>query len=133
MFSVNQIVAHLIGDYFLQSDWMAVNKYHDKKAAFIHAFSYTIPFTFLTLNIPALLFIMITHFLIDHYKLPRYAVWIKNFIGPSGYPLKNMKDNGFNKECPTPEHIQSLIFIIMDNTLHILCNGVAIGFIATLF
>jgi len=133
MFTTNQLVAHLIGDYILQSDWMAKNKFTSKFAAMVHGLVYTLPFLFITLNPIALAFIAITHMIVDHYKVAKYVVWLKNFIGPSGYPKENMKHNGFNKDASgPPDHIGDWIYIITDNTIHLLCNGFAIGVLALL-
>jgi hypothetical protein len=40
----DQLLAHLIGDYVLQSDWMASNKRTDNGAALAHAIGYSLPF-----------------------------------------------------------------------------------------
>jgi hypothetical protein len=79
---MGQLILHLIGDYLTQSDWMAQNKTKAFLPAFVHALVYSLPFLLLTTHIPALLCIFATHFLIDRYRLARYVVWAKNFIGP---------------------------------------------------
>jgi hypothetical protein len=47
MFTASQIVAHLVGDYVLQSDWMALEKTEPGRkgwiAALVHGLVYTIP------------------------------------------------------------------------------------------
>ena len=48
MFTANQIVAHLVGDYLLQSDWMAREKHRRLDAAVLHVVFYTLPFVFIT-------------------------------------------------------------------------------------
>ena len=77
-----QILCHLFGDFFLQSDWMASNKYTNKGVALVHAIFYTLPFIFLTQNPWALAIICLSHAVIDHYKLANYVAWIKNWISP---------------------------------------------------
>lgn len=81
-FTADMLIAHAIGDYIIQSDYMAQQKTSKNLPAFLHAFTYTIPFLFLTQNPLALAFIMITHFIIDRWRLARYVCWIKNFIQP---------------------------------------------------
>jgi hypothetical protein len=81
-FTADMFVAHAIGDYVIQSDWMATEKTKKSLAAAVHAFTYTLPFLFLTQNPLALAFIMITHFIIDRWRLARYVCWIKNFLQP---------------------------------------------------
>ncbi len=40
MITADQILAHLVGDYLLQSDWMAQRKRTSSSAAFVHAAVY---------------------------------------------------------------------------------------------
>jgi len=82
MITADQIAAHLVGDYILQSNWMATEKTKKSIAAAVHAVSYTIPFALITYNIYALMVISITHFVIDRFRLARYVVWLKNFLAP---------------------------------------------------
>jgi hypothetical protein len=48
MITADQLVAHAVGDYILQSDWMATEKTKQNAAAATHALTYTLPFLFLT-------------------------------------------------------------------------------------
>ena len=82
LISADQLLCHVIGDYLIQSDWMASEKTKKSLAALAHAVSYTLPFFFLTLSWKALLFIAGTHFIIDRWRLARYLVWLKNFLAP---------------------------------------------------
>ena len=82
MLTADQIVAHLVGDYLLQSDWMANEKTKKSLAALAHAVSYTVPFLCLTLKWQALVFVCVTHFVIDRWRLARYVCWLKNFFAP---------------------------------------------------
>lgn len=119
MFTANQIVAHLVGDYILQSDWMANEKTKQSFAASVHAATYTLPFLFITQNIAALAFICGTHFLIDRFRLARYVVWLKNGQWSSPITATGYSDD-------KPAFLSVWLLIIADNTLHILCNGFAI-------
>ena len=74
-----QLIAHLFGDYFLQSDWMAAEKTKKSLAALAHALTYTLPFLLLAHSWQALVFIPGTHFVVDRWRLARYVCWIKNF------------------------------------------------------
>lgn len=118
MFTADQIVAHLVGDYLLQSHWMATEKTKRSLAAGIHAVTYTLPFLFITQSLIALLVICGTHFVIDRWRLARIVVWAKNGCrGPitgTGYP------------DDVPAWLSVWLLIIADNTLHILINGLAI-------
>ena len=82
MISADQIVAHLVGDYLLQSDWMASQKTRRLLVALLHALAYGAAFLFLRPSPAAWAAIVVSHALIDRYRLARYAVWAKNFLGP---------------------------------------------------
>lgn len=118
IFTADQIVAHLVGDYLTQSHWMATEKTKRGVAAAIHAVIYTVPFALITQSLIALSIIGGTHFLIDRYRLARFVVWAKNGCkGPvtaTGYPED------------VPAWLSVWLLIIADNTLHILINGAAI-------
>lgn len=81
-----QLLAHLWGDYILQSHWMALNKTRNTLVAWSHALLYTLPFLLLTGKAPkpalAGVVILVSHFAIDRYALARYVVWAKNWLGP---------------------------------------------------
>lgn len=118
MFTADQIVAHLVGDYILQSHWMATEKTKKNLAAAVHAITYTLPFLFITLDPIALLIISVSHFFIDRYRLARFVVWAKN--GMSG----PVTATGYSDDVPP--WLSVWLLIIADNTLHILINGAAI-------
>ncbi len=118
IFTADQIVAHLVGDYLVQSHWMATEKTKKSVAAAVHAICYTLCFLFITQNIATLAIIGGTHFLIDRYRLARYVVWAKNGCrGP-------VTATGYADDVPA--WLSVWLLIIADNTLHILINGVAI-------
>jgi len=118
MFTADQIVAHLVGDYILQSHWMATEKTKKNLAAAVHAITYTLPFLLITLDPIALLVISVSHFFIDRYRLARFVVWVKNGMrGP-------ITATGYSDDLPA--WLSVWLLIISDNTLHILINGVAI-------
>lgn len=176
MISADQVVAHLIGDYLLQSDWMAQKKTSSPVAAAVHACTYAfafvvyyvfvwlawwvavevferpVSFEMYSLSIEALVFIAVTHFVIDHWQLARYVVWAKNFLaprqttdlvqvpnspaaaGPDGYVNQHVVTSwwykwedcvgtGYHKDRPA--WLAVWLLIIGDNTLHLLCNGLA--------
>lgn len=118
MFTADQIVAHLVGDYIFQSHWMATEKIKKSLAAAVHAVCYTLPFLFITLNPVALAVICGTHFLIDRFRIARVIVWLKNGVkGP-------LTDTGYDENVPA--WLSVWLLIIADNTLHIVINGLAI-------
>lgn len=120
--SADQILAHLVGDYILQSHWMATEKTKQSLAAAIHAASYTSPFFFLTTNLAALAFICGTHFLIDRFRLARFVVWFKN-----GYAFDGNAVTGTGYRDDVPPWLSVWLLIIADNTIHLICNGIALA------
>lgn len=124
MFTADQFVAHLVGDYIIQSDWMANEKRKRSLAAGVHALTYTLPFLFLTLNPWALAVIAGTHFLIDRFGLARYVVWAKNLPYPGSKPWAECRNTGYPDERPA--WLAVWLLIIADNTLHLICNALAL-------
>jgi hypothetical protein len=68
-------LAHFVGDYVLQSHWMASEKTRRWWPAVAHAVTYGLPFLLLTLDPVALAVIVGTHAVIDRYRLARHLVW----------------------------------------------------------
>lgn len=138
-----QLVAHAVGDYVLQSDWMASTKTSKSVACLAHVVTYSVPFLVLTTSWKALLFIAGTHFIIDRWRLARYVVWAKNFLAPRWIvrtrpdgsltiqdPIRNLswaecKANGYPPDRPV--WLTTWLLIICDNTMHVLCNAVALS------
>lgn len=82
MITTDQLLCHAIGDYILQSDWMANNKTKRSIAALCHVLTYAIPFLFLRPSALSMAVIIGTHFVIDRWRLARFVVWAKNFLAP---------------------------------------------------
>jgi hypothetical protein len=125
MITADQLVCHAIGDYVLQSDWMATEKIKRSFAAAIHATAYSLPFTFLQPSLAAWAFIVGTHFVIDRWRLARYVVWAKNW--PMTPPWHECAATGYPPDRPI--WMTVWLLIIADNTLHVLCNGFALAYL----
>jgi hypothetical protein len=128
LITADQLLAHAIGDYVLQSDWMATEKTKRSLAALVHVIFYGVPFLFLRPLWTAMAVIIGTHFIIDRWRLARFVVMIKNHIGPrciveckfdtpTGYPVA------------TPPFLTVWLLIITDNIMHVLINGLALKFL----
>jgi hypothetical protein len=126
MITADQLVAHAVGDYVLQSDWMATEKTKQNAAALAHAFAYTVPFLFLTQSPWALFVICWGHFVIDSWRLARYVVWAKNWLGPNR-PWRECTATGYPPD--RPPWLTVWLLIIADNVLHVLCNGLALSYL----
>ncbi len=99
MISASQLVAHLIGDYVLQSDWMANEKTKRSFAAAVHALTYALPFLFFRPSVLALVVIIVTHFAIDRWRLARFVVFAKNAIAPKSWRFTWADCSGTGPTC----------------------------------
>ena len=126
MFTANQLIAHAVGDYILQSHCMATQKTKSLLMALIHATTYAFPFTIITQSPIALAVIIFTHAIIDRYRLARYVSFIKNQIGQI-WDWKECDNNGYPKD--TPIWLSTWLLIITDNLIHIIINALAIQYL----
>ncbi len=96
------IYAHLIGDYLLQCDWMALHKKNSSFRCFVHIVWYMIPFHWCGLNWWQFALIAVQHYIVDR---TNFVAWF-------------MKVKGQN------EFATGVCFpwsqIVVDNILHIL-------------
>lgn len=150
-------ICHLVGDFWLQSDWMALNKpkpgWEGFFACLVHVLIYTSVF-FIVFNPSwwALLLIGGSHFILDRWPIIiKRMIWCKNhfhfdpkvtypefgWCNTTGY-YDDSPYNTYNKVSvlndPTekygkPRHffITIWLYIISDNTLHLIFNYVALS------
>lgn len=121
------VLAHLAGDYLLQSTWMALGKTERWIPALAHAAAYGIPFLILTRSPAALAVIVGTHAVIDRYRLARHACWARNQLAPrSERPAADTitATGGFDAAVPAGMAVAQIV--LTDNTLHLLINSAAL-------
>jgi hypothetical protein len=116
---VKRLIAHLVGDYLVQSDYLALAKTQRTRegvrAAAIHAALYTACFVPFTRNPLRLAVIGITHGLLDHYRsLPALIHRKDQLLSPSSWSATPAKDVPF------------WLHVVVDNTLHLAINEVAL-------
>lgn len=108
---MEQFILHMVGDYLLQNDWMALNKKKKGRlgllACLVHCTLYSLPF-FLIGNWKQVLVIFITHFLIDRWF---FVKWYMNLVGQANF-------------AKPPTAPWSIFFV--DNTFHFVCNYLAL-------
>src|SRR5688500_17592905 len=122
MITADQLVAHIVGDYVLQSDWMATQKSKRSLPAVLHALAYGLPFVSLTRSPLALLVICASHFVIDRWRLARYVCFMANFLSPPPHaPWSDCSQTGH--EPGRPEWVSHWVLTVVDNTLHVLINA----------
>ena len=146
---MEQILVHILGDYICQSDWMALNKSKKTIPCLIHVLIYTSCFLFLTASWKALVFIGITHFILDRWHTPlRRFIWLRGHLNPNfSYPSFDRcnttgyyDDSPYNTTTPSqddikrwgkPRHffLSMWLYIIHDNFLHLVCNYLALKYL----
>lgn len=140
--TADQLLCHAIGDFCLQSHWMATEKTKRSVAALAHVSTYVLPFLFLTRDWRALAFIVSTHFVVDRWRLARYVVWAKNFLAPPVHESVGVveDDGGFWRSenfawgrCTktgygpdVPDWLAVWLLIVADNIIHVTLNGLAL-------
>lgn len=127
--TADQLVCHLIGDYVIQSDWMATEKTKRLWPAFVHAVSYSIPFWFIIdwdRQPWALFVIVLSHAVIDHWRLARHVCWGKNLASPAAFrhPWTECVGTGYHRDRPA--WLAVWLMIITDNVMHVLINAAAL-------
>lgn len=122
------VLLHFIGDYLIQSHWMATEKVNRWWPAIVHGVTYTLPFLLLTTSLPALGVICLTHIVIDRYRLAKHFTWVKNHLAPRSYPQPSWAKAKENGGFPTqvPAFLAIWLMIITDNIFHILINTAAL-------
>ena len=124
MITADQLFAHAVGDYIIQSDWMATEKTKKSLAAAVHAVTYTLPFLFLTTQVLALAVICGTHFVIDRWRLARFVCWAKNWPWPGRQPWSQCTKTGYPDDRPV--WLATWLLIFADNIMHVAINGMAL-------
>lgn len=139
---MEQLLCHLFADYWLQNDWMALNKKKHFWIALVHAIIYTIPFLLLTKSILALSVICLTHAIIDYTDIVCRLNQIKNWdfkeekccliipddktIGCSHKQINFILKDGYSNR---PPFIRVWLIIIQDNILHLIINYLSIKYL----
>lgn len=120
------LLAHLTGDYLLQSDWMALEKTRRWWPAWAHALTYGLPYVAVTRSPAALAVIVVTHAVIDRYRLARHLVWAKNLLAPERYrhPWSECRATGYHNS--RPDWLAVWLMIVADNTVHLLINTASV-------
>ena len=103
---MEQIICHLIGDYLLQNNWMALNKTKSLLPALCHWLAYTLPFAMITQDPLKLFAIFFGHLIVDHSNL-----------------VKTVSDAAMGD---APEHQKWTIGIVRDNTIHLIFNYIVL-------
>jgi hypothetical protein len=136
------LLAHLAGDYLIQTDRMASRKTESWGWALAHGATYTLPFLALTRSPKALAVIGGTHVVIDHYRLAKRVIFVKERLTGglrAAYAADNagsptVRDSYDWIDCQTfgfvptkPDFMAFWLMIIVDNSLHLVINQSALS------
>ena len=139
---MNQLIAHLIGDYILQNHWMANRKTKEWAPALAHVLLYGVPFAFLVPSVEAWLVIVATHLVIDRYRLAAYWVDFWGTGKEGALTVCVMHLRGFDladgpvwtdgvqvvdRTPAAPPFLAVWLLILVDNTMHLTINALAIA------
>jgi hypothetical protein len=120
---MNQLLLHLIGDYLVQNDWMALNKkklsWKGELACQIHCITYSLPFLYIG-SCSAVLTIYLSHYILDRTNIVGWFLALRNGV----FHVRNF---GFGGERPFV--ITVWLYIITDNVFHVLCNFLALKYL----
>lgn len=118
-----QLLLHVLGDYLFQNDWIAKNKSLPTKegylACVVHVSIYGLAFSVIAPSISSLLIIVLSHFIIDKWRLAKFWFKLVNWNWKSDY--------GFNDDKPFA--IAIWLLFIADNWFHVFINYLAIKFL----
>ena len=119
------LLGHLVGDYLLQNNWMALSKSKHSGLGFftcvVHCVLYTIAVCTImwVWDINWVIAVFLSHFVIDKYGIPE--MYLK-FI--NGRSLQSFLDNPENKEYTPYIGLRSgfyiFVYVVVDNTMHLL-------------
>jgi hypothetical protein len=125
MVTADQLLAHVIGDYLLQSDWMARYKTTRSFPAVVHALAYSVPFLVLRPALLSWLLIASSHFVIDRWRLARYLCWAGGLLAPPPHrSWRECEMTGFPAD--REPWMSAWLLIIADNTLHVVINALSL-------
>ena len=125
MITADQLFAHAVGDYVLQSHWMATRKTSSWWAATVHGVCYSVPFLLLGPSFWAWALIAGSHVLIDRLRLARYVVLLKEILlSPTDSPVALKSATGYPED--TPPWLAVWLYVIADNVLHVAINAAAL-------
>jgi hypothetical protein len=120
------ILAHLVGDYIIQTDWMANEKTKRWWPAILHGLTYTLPYLLVTQHPLALFVIASTHVVIDRYRLAKHLCWAKNQLAPKSYRYTWEEGKATGYPADKPAFMAVWLMILADNTTHLVINAAAV-------
>lgn len=113
---VQMLLGHILGDYFFQTNWMALNKTKKSwlgwKAVLLHTITYTFAVCLFmwTFDWYWIVVVFLSHIFIDHYGLAKWFMGTK--IKGLPYPKPNDNMNYVS--------LYWIIYVAIDNGAHLM-------------
>lgn len=123
------VLIHCVGDFILQSGWMAWRKPTSWPIAALHVAAYTPLFLLVTLSPAALTVIAGTHLLIDRLSLAKQLIRVRNqILAPRAHrpQWSTTATTGFAPGT-TDKVTAAMLVTVVDQTLHISINSLALA------
>ena len=118
------ILAHLVGDYLFQNNYMALNKHkYNLKGWFtctLHCIIYSIIVCLMLniFNIKGLIFIFFSHFILDKFGIVEW--YLKIIKGRSIDRFLKEERNYLSNMDLIQAGFTTLVYVVVDNTMHLL-------------
>lgn len=122
---MEQLIAHLTGDYVLQNRWLAERKLQSLPVALLHGLIYSLPFLLITSSPSALSIIFLSHALIDRYNVGGRVRWL---IDGLDYKANRVSWQQYQRQI-SGNGLSFAIRILTDNTIHLAINFFAIKYL----
>ena len=110
------LFGHLIGDYFLQTGWMAVNKVKNNLEGWLACTVHTIVYTLSICVVTSLydwywiIAVFLSHFFIDKFSLAK--VYMKTILKSMPFPTE--------KDTMNYTSIYWIVYVALDNGAHLM-------------
>lgn len=119
---ISYVLAHFVGDFLFQNDWMAVNKKKNSFVCTVHVFLYMLPFLLVELSWFQFILIAIQHWIQDRTK---FVSWWCRIMGSFQTELKHNALIGNNQYSP----ILPWGHFVVDQVFHFIWLWIVIDFI----
>jgi hypothetical protein len=131
MIMFQMLLGHLVGDYLLQNEWMAMNKSKNNMkgtiAAMVHCLLYTFAVCLFMWNFQLIWIIVVflSHFPIDKFALgEKYMHYLKG-KGLKDYVVRYSQNKIPNGYDALEGGFSAVVYTITDNTMHLVLMFIA--------
>ena len=115
---VDLLFGHLVGDYLLQNNWMALSKNRNAWRNTVHCIIYTLSIMLFcrTADWRFVTLVFVSHWIPDYFSIG--GIWLKLIRGRSMVEFMHTVDDS-QKNILTGA-FTSIVYVVVDNTIHLL-------------